>query len=432
MSNQGAQGQGRSDVLLIGIGALILIGILLFVFSGSQQQLRKSPAGFDGLHAWVATEGHPVRSFTGGWSSDPDVIGLRILPIFDTDLNSRRVTPRTEEEYLMQSDEYDLRESVAQRKGEIVKTMYVLPKWRSGMRLTGKAHPDLLLASGAPTQVLRDVVSARIGRTFFLEKPFSDFPMQMSGGERLTARLYMAQAFEGKDCEPLIGRVGEMILGRCPMEEGYDDGYVWVLSDPDLLNNHGLRLGDNAEIAKQVILPMAGERTLMIDYSDRIWLLNQSRGITQDRTWADLLRFFAYPFSVLWISGGILFALILWRASARFGPILRRKSGIDASKRVANQAAARLMRLTEQDGALLGDYADVRLSAIAARNLGPAHKNDPDAALRFVRRKRPDLANDLQDAINAIRSQPSNLSAAAAIANVDKFEHILEQLNHDT
>ena len=135
---------------------------------------------------------------------------------------------------------------------------------------------------------------------------------------------------------------------------------------------------------------------------------------------------------MLWISGGILFALILWRASARFGPILRRKSGIDASKRVANQAAARLMRLTEQDGALLGDYADVRLSAIAARNLGPAHKNDPDAALRFVRRKRPDLANDLQDAINAIRSQPSNLSAAAAIANVDKFEHILEQLNHDT
>lgn len=432
MSGQGAQGRGRSDLLLIGIGALILIGILLFVFSGSQQQLRKSPAGFDGLHAWVATEGQPVRSFTGGWSSDPEVIGLRILPIFDTDLSNRRTTPSSKEEYLMQSDEYDLRESIAQRKGEIVQTMFVLPKWRSGMRLTGKAHPELLLDNKAPSKVLHDVVSTRLGRVFVIERPFSEFPMQMGGGDLLTARLYQAQAFEGKDCEPLIGRPGEMILGRCPMEEGYDDGYVWVLSDPDLLNNHGLRLGDNAQIAKQVILPLAGEKTFMIDYSDRIWLVNQFRGVTRDRTWADLLRFFAYPFSVLWISGGILFALILWRASARFGPILRRKSGVDASKRVANQAAARLMRLTEQDGALLGDYADVRLSSIAARNLGPAHKNDPDAALRFVRRKRPDLAKDLQDAINAIRSQPSNLSAAAAIGAVDKFEHILEQLNNDT
>jgi hypothetical protein len=170
----------------------------------------------------------------------------------------------------------------------------------------------------------------------------------------------------------------------------------------------------------------------MIDYSDKIWLINHFEGVKRDRTWADLLRFFAYPFSVLWLSGAILFALILWRSSVRFGPILRRKSGVDASKRVANQAAARLMRLTEQDGALLGDYANIRLSAIAARMLGPAHKNDPDAAVKFVRRKRPDLASDLQDAINAIRTQPSNLSPAAAIASVDKLEHILEQLNNDT
>lgn len=432
MSGATGNGQGRSDYLLIGVGALILIGILLFVFSGSQQQLRKSPVGFDGLHAWVATEGQPVRSFTGGWSSDPAVIGLRVLPIYDTNLSQRRVAPKSKEEYLMQSDEYDLRESIAQRKGEIVQTMYVLPKWRSGMRLTGKAHPELLLDSRAATRVLADVVSSRIGRVFVKDAAFSEFTTEGVDGDRLTAKLYAAQVFEGKSCEPLIGRKGEMILGRCPMEEGYDDGYVWVLSDPDLLNNHGLRLGDNARIAKEVILPMAGERTFMIDYSDRIWLINQSRGITRDRTWADLLRFFAYPFSVLWVSGGILFALILWRASARFGPILRRKSGVDASKRVANQAAARLMRLTEQDGALVSDYANVRLSTIAARNLGPAHKNDPDAAVKFVRRKRPDLADDLQDALNAIRSQPSNLSAVAAIASVDKFEYILEQLNNDT
>jgi hypothetical protein len=432
MSSGTNDGQNRTDLILLGAGVLALLGILAYFLSGSQQQLRKSPVGFDGLHAWVASEGHPVRSFTGGWSSDPDVVGLRVLPIFDTQLDARRKTPSSKEEYLMQSDEYDLTSEVLQGKGEIVRTLYVLPKWRSGMRLTGKAHPKVLLEKGAATRVLHEAVSSNLGNVTTLGEAFSDYPVELDNGEIKTAKLYVAQEFEGRGCTPVIGRTGAMILGRCPMEDGYDDGFVWVLSDPDLLNNHGLRLADNAAIAKEMILPLAGEGTFMIDYSDKIWLINYFEGVKRDRTWADLLQFFAYPFSVLWLSGAILFALILWRSSVRFGPILRRKSGADASKRVANQAAARLMRLTEQDGALLGDYANVRLSAIAARMLGPQHKNDPDAAVKFVRRKRPDLANDLQDAINAIRTQPSNLSPAAAIASVDKFEHILEQLNNDT
>ncbi|MEO1331799.1 MAG: hypothetical protein AAFW46_19395, partial [Pseudomonadota bacterium] len=40
--------------------------------------------------------------------------------------------------------------------------------------------------------------------------------------------------------------------GRCtlaPTEDGEPPGRFWLLSDPDLLNNHGLRLGDNAAIA---------------------------------------------------------------------------------------------------------------------------------------------------------------------------------------
>ena len=432
MSDTGVERQSRTDLILIGAGALVLLGILAYFASGSQQQLRKSPSGFDGLHAWIATEGHPVRSFTGGWASDPDVVGLRVLPIYDTRLNARKVNPTSKEELLMQRDEYDLRESIVQRKGEIVQTMYVLPKWRSGLRLTGLGHPALLLDQNDATRVLHDVISSKLGRVSVIRRPFTDFAVTLQSGESKTARMYVAQVFEGNGCAPLIGRVGEMILGRCPMSEGWDDGFVWVLSDPDLLNNHGLRLGDNAQIAKELILPLAGEGTFMIDYSDRVWLVNQYEGIKRDRTWADLMRFFAYPFSVLWASAAILFGLILWRASARFGSILARKSEVDASKKVANQAAARLMRLTEQDGALLGDYANVRLAAIAAKNLGPSHKNDPDAAVRFVRRKRPDLADGLQDALNAIRTQPSNLSAAAAIATVDKFENILEQLNNDT
>lgn len=431
MSGLNTPSRGRSDWYLIGAGGFVLVLLLAFFLSGSQQQLRKSPVGFDGLHAWIAAEGHPVRSFTGGWTSDPDMIGLRILPLFDTNLKDRRRSPTTKEELLLQSDEYDLSGQVVRRKVEIVPTILVLPKWRSGMRLTGLAHPEILLDKSAATDLLHSLFPRSIGSVSVLAQPFTDFDLaQDTGGQ--TARLYAAQVFEGKGCTPIIGRAGEMVLGKCSMMTGNSRQPVWVLSDPDLLNNHGLRLGANAELAKQVLLPLADEGTVMIDYSDKVWLVERRTGIQRERTWSDLLQFFAYPFSVLWVSGFLLFGLILWRAGARYGPILKRKQGFAASKSVANTAAAKLMRLTEQDGALLNDYANVRLSTIAARNLGPAYKNDPDAAFRFVRRKRPDLIDALQDAVNLIRSQPSNLSANVAIDCIDRFENILEQLNDDT
>lgn len=420
----------RLDIFLIGGAIVLLIAIFFYVSGQSQQVLRHSPSGLDGLQRWLATDGHPVRSFTGGWASEPAKIGLRILPIYDSDLNTVRAAPTSKEELLAQMDEYDVSESLLRQKAQIVQTLLVLPKWRSGMRLTGLGHPALLIPEGRASTGLQQVLDGPKQNVRYLRQPFTDFPVTTNGQSR-TARLYVAQVFDGAGCTPLIGRVSEMVLGRCKLPDAPNDE-VLVLSDPDLLNNHGLRLGDNAHIVKDILLDLAGEKTVMIDYSTSIWLFENFQGETRERTWSDLARFFAYPFSVLWGSAALLMVLTLWRAGLRFGPVTQAARGLGASKQTANTARARLMRLTGQDGALLGDYAKTRLVAFAARSLPAAQSKDVDAALGYARRRNPKLARKLEDALAVIGALPPHLPASSAIEHVDRFELILEQLEHDT
>lgn len=428
MSETGKPTTSRADFALIGIAVVLILGIFWYVTSNSQQALRRSPLGLEGLQSWLAVDGHPTRVFSGGWTQDPGEIGLRIMPIHDTRPGQDRDFPATQEEYLFQSDEFDIRADLVRKKIAIVPTVLVLPKWRSGVRLTGVAHPILLIENGRAGKMLSSAVPGPRFETRYIMRPFSDFEVV---GDTRSVRLYVAQVFSRRTCTPIIGTPDAMVMGRCPYAHA-PGGSIIVVSDPDLLNNHGLRLGDNAHVVRDILLKEAGDKTVLIDYSTRVWLFDQASQTQRERTWSDLLQFFAYPFSLLWASAGLLMGLVLWRAGVRYGPILDPRSGFGASKVVANAARARLMRLTGQDGALLGDYADTRLAAIAARYLGPANARQPDAAQRLIRRKRPDLADKLDRALAAIHALPPKISPHAAIAHVDTFEQILEQFEHDT
>ena len=144
------------------------------------------------------------------------------------------------------------------------------------------------------------------------------------------------------------------MLARCPLAGGGRDE-VWVLSDPDLLNNHGLRLGQNAAIADDFLRKTAGEATVLIDLSRDNWFAPDDAPPQRDRTWADLLRFLEPPFLAVWIGAAAVLVLILWRSLRRAGPVLVEVAA-GSGKMQAVGARARLMRLTGQDGALLGRW----------------------------------------------------------------------------
>lgn len=429
-------GGPRIEFLLIAAVCIIVVAGLWYVLTQRQQLLRSSPAGLNGLQVWLASNGVTAYNFAGGWPIDQTTVDLLVLPVYDTSLDQARIAPETKEDLLIQQDEYDLGTEAILTKAQRVPTLLVLPKWRTGMRLTGQAHPILLIDKDRITRTLDDVTGGTpelvYGRT-----PFTDFRYRSTEGEELRASLYAAQMFRNESCAPIIGTSDAMILGECPLPSGIDeDGRkrLYILSDPDLLNNHGLRLGDNARIALDYLSSNTDEGNIVIDYSRTSWLRDPVQEPERERTWADLQRFFGPPFLILWLGAGLLLALSLWRAALRYGPILRDRVTPDASKALAVEARARLMRLSGQDGALVREYVAARISAVASALFGPAHARhyaQEDEFLKFADRQHPAEAARLRSVLGAIRQLPVRTHAADAIHLIDEFEQVLEQITHD-
>ena len=422
----------RADlVITIAIAGVALLVILYFM-SQSKQVLRSSPAGFDGLQAWLSSEDVKTQSFSGGWFVDAERYGLLIVPIFDSDLTSSRVAPKTKEELLLQQDEYDLRLGALNRKLDRVPSLVVLPKWRSGMRLTGLGHLVLLVESKATTNVLRSVTGDKTARIRYARTPFTQF--DAPEGATGQANIYAAQMFQSVGCKPIIGRESAMLLGDCPID-GDNENRVLILSDPDLLSNHGLRLGQNAEIARDFIASRADEKAVLIDYSPRYWFAEEENVVSRERTWSDLLKFFEQPFLALWLGAALAMALTLWRAALRFGPIPAETTQLEASKAFAIEARARLMRLADCDGALVAEYAIARIGTVASSLFGPAnarHYSRPETFTTYVKRREPTLGKNLWTILSDIEQLPDRIPPTEAIQLVDQLELLLERVTHDT
>ncbi len=429
----GSQGIGGKTILL-GIVAITILAATVYAISQRKPELRNSPVGLDGVRIWLSAQGNDAQSFFGGWPLVAEEIGLLIVPIYDTALDEERIPPATKEALIGQQDEYDLDLWTIQSKMERVPALIVLPKWRSGMRLTRIAHPILR----ADTQRIARLGDDLIGGDGFeiknATRPFLELGYVSPEGARRRATIYAAQLFTAPGCRPIIGDEDAMILGECPIAETGDQRTAYVLSDPDLLNNHGLTLGDNAFIIRDVVADIARPGRILVDYSESNWLVSDAQRSMRERSWSDLLRFFSPPFTLIWVGLAIAFALLLWRAGVRFGP-LAPAPGMGASKTMAIAARARLMLLSGRDGALAEDYMRARLAATATQLFGHAHARQlahPDAFLAYTKRRHPRLARPLAERLNTIEALPAGATERHALAAINDLDDVLEQITDDT
>lgn len=425
--------------ILIGVVVVLVLGFIFFGSTQREQSLQSSPSGTNGLQIWLRSNGLNAISFNGGWGLNAEEIGLLILPLYDTDLTAFRDVPEDALELVMQQDEYDVFvNSVAPRLSH-VQGLVVLPKWRSGMRLLGIGHPELLNEQSRVEAQLGQIVAVDDAELFYSDSAFTRFDTDWTG-EDLAIQIYAAQLFRSEDCRPIIGNADGMILGECPVEKAPGPGdqeTVYVLSDPDLLNNHGLALGDNAYFMRDFVREVAGDGQVIIDHSTTSWIVHSpTGGSTRERTWSDLWRFFSPPFTLMWAGLGIAFLLVLWRGAFRFGPVSAgARNLIAASKIKAIEARARLMRLTDRDGALVVEYARARLAVTASRLVGAVHARhiaSPEAFLGYTERRQPQHVTALTQALNAVRALPPGAGAAQAMAAADELDRVLEQIAHDT
>lgn len=416
----------------------------------------RSAIGLDGLSALLEANDIDSQTLRRAAPFDPDMVGLRILPLYDDDPGVWDALLTSDEEIYLNPAIQPILRTVIESKISSLPTLIVLSKWRDGIRQAGFIHPDFLLPSDtvpappeeAASDTLQDDASdadkpdednwdqegfageENIDQLDFEPVSFGGFRriasaspqdiQTVSAGRYGSAEIYAPQfAIAPSNCEVLVGNADGGLLFEC-----LSGGQIfWVLSDPDLLNNHGLARGDNARTAINLIRDLANGGDVLIDYTTfQILLPDGPRG----RSLADLLRYFEPPFRALWLAGLLAFIILLWRGAVRGVPLVRRfTEGHGAARRTSFAAQAGLMRRSHADGALLKALMQSHLAVLAEKLLGRDIPKSEQRArlLRAIRHRDAATADALEAAIDDIDSLADTAGTDSAVPALARLEN---------
>ncbi|MDP0928209.1 hypothetical protein Q0601_13565 [Paracoccus onubensis] len=405
-----AEAQGRKSGksgLFILLTVVILAGLGLWLLSigannARDRALDKSPIGLAGLAPWLRSQGLDARTANPRLILPAEDFGLTVVPLYDVDLYSYENAPDNREERiaaptLRQMDEWEFNQKINR-----IPALVALPKWRGAMVELGVAHEQSLIA---PDDLDRLKLQLGLGDTAIVREGPEFIGSAQRSGERV--ELFHAQLFDRTtltdDCREVIGLDSGALVLRCQWES--DQLPVWFLSDPDLLNNHGLAVADNATFTASFLGRLQEEArpgAIYVDFLSVTTTKQEWEDERQDysRDSEEFSRFFEYPFSLLWASLLIVSALAFWRGSLRFGPINQFGMGAQSvmrerTKRVSLGAKARLLRLSGHDGQLVSDLVRAQMADLARNLLGRDEGlRGTERALAMLARRDPELAQE--------------------------------------
>jgi hypothetical protein len=245
--------------------------------------------------------------------------------------------------------------------------LLVLPKWRPGK--VAKAHREWLTSVSLLPEPETLGALTPLGGDDFKEVSVSRFaagePLRCSaafgegGGNGSAAVTVLAPELDPVQLlvpraplESVVSCPGGALVARLATDDGLE---IFVVADPDLINNQGLRRGDNAALILGLLGSRLGARGVVFD--ETIHGFAAKRGLL-----AEALRF---PMVLAVVQGLLILALVLWAGMGRFGKPQPRGGGPLAGKRVLIDNTAAL--LAQGDGAAdsVGRYFRQTARAVA-------------------------------------------------------------------
>jgi hypothetical protein len=285
-------------------------------------------------------------------------------------------------------------------------TLLILPKWMVGPHstkrgwVTASSPPDHL-PPGDYMSILSPTVPATISHP-------RTTPGTLRGGgvlEGITAPLPAGvQTIAGDDLTPLLWtRDGDAVLARA------GEGSLYILADPDLLNNKGLKDRRTAAAALNILdaLNSTGAEAVLFDLT-----LN---GFVRKR---DVLRLaFEPPFVVLTLSLFVAALLAGLHGAVRFGPEKREERAIAFGKAALVENSAALFRLARREYRAGAAYADVVRDEAARAAAAPPGLRGADLDAYLDRLSAPGTArfSDLAARLRAAASRDELVAAARAM-----------------
>jgi hypothetical protein len=181
------------------------------------------------------------------------------------------------------------------------------------------------------------------------------------------------QLLRGGDLRPIIAADRGMLVG----EISGRDRTIWVLSDPDLISNHGLARDANATLAVELIRRLRSvDGVVVFDETVHGYLA---------KPLSPFLLLFSFPFVVATLQGLIALALLLWATMGRFGAPQPVPPPLSAGRGGLLQNMAKLIELNGHQQIMVRRYVRETVRDVA-RQLHAPRGLSGDTLLAWLQR----------------------------------------------
>ena len=256
------------------------------------------------------------------------------------------------------------------------------PQWIAAARLQPLEQVEAVLAALDPSARLVRVE----GEIEWRRNPFGVIP-----------DLASPQLMTSDHLQPVLSGPQGMLVGE--LRDG--DRRIWIVSDPDLISNHGLGRSDNAILAVLLVedlRPPGG--SVIID--ETVHGFRAARSL--------LLALFEFPYVVATLQFAVAVVILLWAATARFGAPLPARRALVLGKVGLVENTARLLHSGGHARELLRRYLSATIRD-AGRRLHAPRRADPRAQIDWldrVGRSRGAAASlgDLERKVATLLSEP--------------------------
>lgn len=258
---------------------------------------------------------------------------------------------------LAEPDGSDISEELIGGLGNVPHGLLVLPKW-DGMRDRSKPRwvetMDKVPLDDVEQVMKRaqtDGMIRRLKGTFTVEVP--DF-----GG---TVELTDPQVMIGAAVKPIVSLQGGVLIGEADLGSGRQ----WILSDPDLISNHGIDQADNAVVAVSMIEALRPGGGAVI-FDETIHGLELRPNLMRTA--------FELPFGIVTLSAAVAVALAIWAGLMRFGRPEAGQRALQPGKVTLIRTTADLLRQGSRKGTVelvLTRYLKAQIADLVARLNGP-------------------------------------------------------------
>ena len=289
----------------------------------------------------------------------------------------------------------DLRALLATR----YQTLVVLPKWRGYTKPYGDHLTAVSLIDRATVQAIARVVAddAEIVRT----DGAGPWHHEVFHGDPTLGHPQLLRS--GKLC-PLVSSGGDMLIARVCRQPS-----IFVLSDPDVIANHGLWRGDNAVLAMSFVSLMRNGDGPVVTPGAPIRQPVKSKPNVFGLA-------FEPPFVLITIAALVAIAIAVWLAAMRFGPPAAEVADRPPGVQTLIEVAARLLGARAGDR-LLRRYAELVVLDLGRRLHAPRALSGIAETGAWLDASRQGESSDLKYAVLAQRIEsagPTEIVARAA------------------